>query len=233
METVKELNAQIASDALLYKLDSQINDDTIKLDNEQNVETAVKSVVPLKAYHYQSPYNRLRRAKLILFGNILSEYQKFKNNTYNKQLEMIDAIEKSCKNQTIEKAQETNIVATWTNDLFCELYNGICYRVSSNLEKDGLVANPTFAHELIEKKRPLDTVAALTSVEMYPDRYETIRKRIQLSKEVEQTTKTTSLYTCGKCFEKKCTYENLYNRSLDEGVNLKLTCVNCGHEFTA
>lgn len=236
MEEIKELNAQAASEILLNKLDAKINDDIVTLSTEPdhyNTETEVKSIVPLKAYHYHPPYNRLRRAKLILFGNVLSEYSKFNDSTYDERLKIIDAIEKSCKNQTIEKAQETNIVATWVNDLFCELYNGVCYRVSSNLEKNGLVANPTFANDMLNDKQSLNNIANLTSVEMYPDRYEIIRKRIQLSKEIEQTMKTTSLYTCGKCFEKKCTYENLYNRSLDEGVNLKLTCVNCGHEFRA
>jgi DNA-directed RNA polymerase subunit M/transcription elongation factor TFIIS len=224
----------IKSVELLTKLNQDLNYETIIMkDDTPFVEQIVHCTVPLRAYHYEHPYNRLRRAKLLLFGNILSEHTQFNSFTRSDRLSIIDAVEKSCKNHTVSKSQETNIVPTWTNDLFCELYHSICYRVSSNLEKKGLVSNPTFCANLLDKKINIDIVAELTSVSMYPEKYVKIKKRIQLSKEVEQTTKTTSMYTCGRCKEKRCTMKNLYNRSLDEGVNLKLTCINCGHEFTA
>ena len=40
-------------------------------------------------------------------------------------------------------------------------------------------------------------------------------------------------HKCSKCKENKCTIVPRFNRSLDEGVNLTVTCMNCSFEWNA
>lgn len=40
---------------------------------------------------------------------------------------------------------------------------------------------------------------------------------------------TSTLYTCGKCKNNKCSYFQLQTRSLDEGITNYITCNTCGN----
>lgn len=188
---------------------------------------------PLSAAHYKKPYNALRRDKLMMFSALLSEHDDFVQLPLRQKLLIITELEKGCKNCSVDKARERNIMTTWKNDLFCDVYHTYCYLVSANVEKYGFVGNPHLVKNILNHHFDARQVAYISSVDMYPTKHTHTTTQIALRKLVEQNIKTTSLYVCSKCREKKCTIENLYNRSLDEGVNLRLTCVNCNHEFNA
>lgn len=189
--------------------------------------------VPLTPEFYVKPYNQLRRAKLITFGTCLNEYEAFVVLPYKEKISLIKQIERSCFNYTIDKSHENNIMTSWEVDLFRDLYHSICYKISSNLERYGLVCNPALSNQILRGDISIENLPKLTSQEMFPQKYVEIMKRFNACKTVEQTTKTSTMYRCGKCKTNKCTIENVYNRSLDEGVSLRVTCTNCGHSWGA
>jgi len=192
---------------------------------------SINHIIPLDVYFYKKPYNYTRRAKLILFCSLLTEYEDFVLMSYPLQMDLIKKLERSCYNCTIEDANANNIIAAWENDNFCNIYHSTCYKISSNLEIGGMVSNPNIAIKLLNDKISAAELPKMTSPELFPQKYVKIQSRIELSKSVSQTVNVTSKYTCRKCKESKCTEENLYNRSLDEGVNVRITCDNCGHKW--
>jgi len=216
------------------------NDDKSNSDKSNDVESSddktdslVNQLIPLHSKLYREPYNVIRRAKVILFGYVLNKYDDFKKISYGDQTKLLIKIERSCFNYCIESANDNNVIPSWDIDLFKDIYTSICYKVSTNLDPDGLIKNKQLALDLLNDKISIKRLPKLTSLEMFPQKYVNIIERLEASKNIKNTIKTTSMYICKKCKENKCTIENLYNRSLDEGVNLKITCVNCGYEFNA
>lgn len=187
--------------------------------------------IPLPADCYHEPYNQLRRAKLIVFGACLNAYDTFKLLTYAEKVNLIKLIERACYNHTIEKASDENIITSWSNELFCTLYVSMCYKVSANLEKGGLVNNTHLAEQVLSGNISIEHLPKLAANDLYPHKYTDIMQRLEASKNVKTDLRTSAMYKCRKCKANKCTIENLYNRSLDEGVNLSIQCTVCGFSW--
>lgn len=186
---------------------------------------------PLAAEFYLSPYNSTRRAKLLLFSYCLSQYDEFRRMPFIEKTKHLKSLERSCYNYTIDKAYNDNIPTSWDVNNFCDLYHSTCYKISSNLEKKGIVDNPNFAKLLLSGNLSIEQLPKLSSIEMYPTKYIEILQRIMISKSASQTIKTSAMYKCRRCKENQCMIENRYNRSLDEAINLTITCMNCGYEW--
>ena len=183
----------------------------------------------------KGPYELdIRRAKLILFRSILREYEEFTKWDSDTLWEYVRRMEVACHNSTVHKAYDENVICSYDDELFCSLYHSICYRVSSNLDKHGLVQNKTLISRLLNGDITIKNLPMMSSVELYPEIHEDIIARVEASKHVKVTHKISALYKCPRCKKQECRVsDNLYNRSLDEGVNLVITCLHCGHEFSA
>ena len=182
---------------------------------------------------YEYPYNNLRRCKIMLFGDVLWNFELFHTMQYKTQIKFLKKIEKSCFNYSVDRADEENIIASWDNDLFSSIYDSSCYKISANIEPNCLVDNKEFAEKILNGSISIKTLPKLNSHDIFPKKYSSILSRIESSKNIKMTIKTTTMYKCGKCYKNQCTVKNLYNRSTDEGVNLRVTCVNCGFSFNA
>lgn len=202
-------------------------------ENDETTETTVTHIYPLHDMFYQPPYTRLRRAKLIMFGSSLRPYIKFKSMSDNERFEFLKNLERSCYNYTIDMAHSENVVSRWEDRNFCDIYHSVCYKLSVNLEPTGLVSNPTLAKNLLSNVINVATLPKMSSVDMFPQKYTKILRRIEASKNASQSVKTSTMYKCGRCYESRCTIENVQNRSLDETTGLRITCINCGNQFSA
>lgn len=196
-------------------------------------KTEITNSVPLQMWAYQIPYNKMRRAKLILFGASLNHYDEFGKMPYDNKTKLLKKLERACYNYTIERCNEENVISSWDIPLFCDIYHSICYKISANLDPTSVVNSTTLAKSLLRGELDIANIPKLTSIEMCPNKYVKILERIELSKKVKQTIKYSTMYVCKKCKGNQCTIENRYNRSLDEGVNLVVICQICGHEFGA
>lgn len=176
----------------------------------------------------------IRRAKLILFRYVLLTHDEFTHWDDADLWDYVRKLEVACHNATIKKAYDENIICSYDDELFCSLYHSICYRVSSNLDRNSLVNNKTLIKKILNKEITISELPLLSSVELYPEIHQDIIDKVEASKHVKINYKISALYKCPKCKKQECRVsDNLYNRSLDEGVNLIITCLHCGHEFSA
>lgn len=191
--------------------------------------------VPLSAKYHSGQYTDLRRCKMILFGHCLLKYAEFTKMPYMKQSELVIELERCC-------FEHANIVALGEGiapigELFDDIYGLICYRISSNLDPTHSIYDTNVAvkkkigQRLLDGEITISEFVNMTSTEMLPEKYEEMKARIEISKTVTETKKSSSLYRCRVCKENKCSMENLYNRSFDEGTNLRITCLNCGFQW--
>ncbi len=188
---------------------------------------------PLPVVYYKKPYNTCRRAKFILFSSVFKQHGKFMELSILERFKLIESIERACFNYTIDKAKENNIPTKWDNEDFQYIYIVISSKIASNIDQTNAVKNTYLPDAILNGTVDINKLPRMTSQEMYPEKYKTVLSKLELSKNVARTVRTTAMYTCRRCKKSECTYENLYNRSLDEGVNLIITCMSCGLEFKA
>lgn len=220
-----------------FKINYEEEEQNKFIDNpeEQKIELEdpAKILVPLNEVYYNKNSHQIRRNKAILFGNLLMQYEIFQKWDYATKTAFITKLERSIYNMVIDKAKEENIITSWEINDFVMLYNTLCYKISSNIEKGGMVNNPHLAIKLLQNEIKLKDLPRMPSAELYPEKYNDINKRIEMSKNVQQTVKYSSLYICRKCKGGKTKYEILQNRSADEGNNYTVTCLTCRYQFHA
>lgn len=188
---------------------------------------------PLPLILFQKPYNRHRRAKFILFSSVFNQHPDFTRKSLIDKFELLMKIERACYNYTFYKAQELNTPTKWENEEFINIYTIVCAKIGSNIDQTNSVQNTYLANAIMSGTINIQNLPKMTSQELFPDKYRVVLQQLELSKNVSRTVRTTAMYTCRRCRKSECTYENLYNRSLDEGVNLIITCVSCGLEWKA
>jgi DNA-directed RNA polymerase subunit M/transcription elongation factor TFIIS len=140
-------------------------------------------------------------------------------------------LERGCLNRAIEKAKSYNIRGIWTDHKFIDLYHSICYKVACNLDSTSVVESNYILQKILKKEVNIKDVANMTSKELCPKKYEQLDERLSKRTNLEIKVKYSELYRCRKCKQNKTTTERRYNRSLDEGVNLTIHCVYCGHSW--
>jgi DNA-directed RNA polymerase subunit M/transcription elongation factor TFIIS len=183
--------------------------------------------------NYNNNYNDIRRLKLIILSDILGKYEFFNNMKYSDQTLMIQIIENSCLNEAIRKATEYNIHCIWSNDIFVNGYHSICYNIFTNLDIDSTVKSYSLMNMIKDNTINLNEIAKMTSIELCPEKYTIINEKINQRNNAERKLKYSELYHCRKCKKNQCTLEKRFNRSLDEGVNLTVNCLFCGHSWNA
>jgi DNA-directed RNA polymerase subunit M/transcription elongation factor TFIIS len=188
---------------------------------------------PLPIKYYKKPYNTTRRSKLILFSSVLKQHMIFIDLALDKRFELIESIERACMNYTIDKSKELNVPSKWENEEFVFIYDTLCAKIAANIDQTNSVRNTYLTQKIISGEIDIPSLPKMSSQDLFPEKNKNVLRKLQESKNVERTIRTTAMYTCRRCKKSECTLENLYNRSLDEGVNLMVTCINCGLEWKA
>lgn len=212
---------------------SESKQSEVRPPESKPLESSQLSPSPLDIRYYNPPYNHYRRAKLMLFSDNFNEHPAYCQLSYAAKWSIIEKIEKACNRVAIGKANEENIPTRWSDESFRDIYHTLCAKISSNISQRGSVKNPYLAKAILNGTINIPDLPKLSSQDLYPAKYVEIIRRIEASKNVTSTKKTSSMYRCRRCHKNECTIENRYNRSLDEGVNLTITCVACGNEWNA
>lgn len=174
----------------------------------------------------------VRRVKWQAFAYFFNGWAKFSDLPMATKQTIITDIEQSFYMHTCSLAQERNIPQDWENENFIELYHGLCAEVLSNIDING-VANAALVMNIIDNTINIEQLPKLSASELYPSKYADILSRIEQAKNVNTTIRTSKMYTCRRCKRSECKIENRYNRSLDEGTNLSITCMACGNQWNA
>jgi DNA-directed RNA polymerase subunit M/transcription elongation factor TFIIS len=158
---------------------------------------------------------------------------EYLDKSYLNKDKIIKKLERGCVNRAIIKSKSYNIRCVWSNKRFVDLYNSICYKVASNIDPESEVHSNYIKTKILMNDINLDKVADMTSKELCPKKYEKINKQMDQRINLQRKIKYSELFHCRKCKRNQCTTERRYNRSLDEGTNLTVKCMFCGHEWNA
>jgi len=148
-------------------------------------------------------------------------------------LYVAECMERSCLNRAIAKSRDYNIRAIWENLKFQDLYHDICYKIAVNVDPRSIINSLHLKTQIINQTVSLKDIANLFGKQLCPEKYEKLDKKINQRVNQEVKVRYSTLYRCFRCKNNKCTSERVYNRSLDEGVNLRIRCTVCYNEWGA
>jgi len=207
-----------------------MTDNEIIDTNNANNSIDINHKFPLNAEFYKHPYNEIRILKLLLLSDVLSNNEKFENLDIKDKNLIIKKIENSCYKYTIFQSKKNNIILSWDEILFEDLYHMTCYKIISNLNEE-FILDSNFSNKIFDRKIDLDNIAFLSSREIFPEKYIKIDQNIEKRKNVKQTINTSRMYKCGRCGKNETVLESLQMRSLDEGNSIFAICVDCGKKW--
>jgi DNA-directed RNA polymerase subunit M/transcription elongation factor TFIIS len=200
------------------------------IDSDNNHFYAHRIV--LSRNYYNPTYNNIRRARVIVIGCCLRNYDPFRDLPIKKQEEHIRRIERSCYNYTCVSADKKNVPRNWQNTNFIILYNIISYRVQKNLiccEDDP--GSDYLVKKIIDGSIDVYSIGKMKSRELRPSKTREIYDDIEKRKQQKVVKKYSTQHECFKCHGRKTTEVELQLRSLDEGSTLIITCEmdNCNN----
>lgn len=194
---------------------------------------AVDHTPPLDIAFYESKkYNITRLQKLRMFSEYFNNHIEFSKLDISVKNYIISRVERTCFNLTIKKARNSNIPSSWDYEEFEALYHIVCGKplgyIDSSVDSDKA---DSIVNIVLNDPEKAKWLASINHREIYPEQYEELERRQNADDQI--TKKFCTLYQCPKCKKSLCTLKNLYNRSLDEGVNLICICSWCSTEWTA
>jgi len=183
----------------------------------------------------ESKYKKLYTNKILDSLNIGDELTQNINNYLYKKLytkeHIVKNLERGCLNRAINKSRIHNIRCVWSEPKFVDLYHNICYKLASNIDTNSCINSDYIKNKILNNEVDLQNVANMQSKELCPKKYEKIDKKINDRNNLERKIKFSELYRCRKCKRNQCTTERRYARSADEGTDLTIHCLFCGHSW--
>jgi DNA-directed RNA polymerase subunit M/transcription elongation factor TFIIS len=142
-------------------------------------------------------------------------------------------IEQSIYSYCIDQSTKYNIIKKWTNDEFYDIYNNKYRELYINLNPKSYVKNDYLISEIKKKDFDLKSIAFMTPDKLFPSRGEKIRTELQERETIlhQYKPKTTDVFKCGKCHERKCTTVDVNTRAADEPAITYVTCTVCGNNW--
>lgn len=161
---------------------------------------------------------------------VLLADKRFKKMEYEKLEKIVQDIEVGCNNTAIRKSHNIHPI-NWSNIEFRAIYGAIFYKMIENLNKDSSIKNSYIIDKLYDSPEIAGDLGNMTSFQLCPEKSSQIieERNTRLNETIEH--KTTTRYPCPSCKSKKAQYQNVQLRSLDEGYNLSLTCIECGYKW--
>lgn len=140
-----------------------------------------------------------------------------------------EIIEKSIFNYTIREAKEKNVDRQWSCDRFKWLYKKNYCKVISNIHSN---KNAKYVLDKIKYHyfKP-DEIVSMNHTYLYPEIWEELilknKKKMDALTNNSELENMSSLFTCGRCKQNKCTYFQMQTRSADEPMTTFVTCLVC------
>ena len=141
-----------------------------------------------------------------------------------------EIIEKSIFNFTIREAKNKNVDRQWSCEKFNWLYKKNYCKVISNIRSN---KNAKYVMDKIKYGyfKP-EEIVSMNHTFLYPELWEELvlknkKKMDALSKSDNDLDNISSIFTCGKCKQNKCTYFQMQTRSADEPMTTFVTCLVC------
>lgn len=140
-------------------------------------------------------------------------------------------IERGIYNVSMQQATQFNILPKWSNPRFMDIYTQRMVSVITNLDTTSYVNNHTLLPRLLRNEMQPHEIAFMSPSELFPERWEGVKERLQHSETDFVPTEFVTLYKCPKCGVRKTTVHELQTRSADEPMTLFITCFNCKNKW--
>lgn len=152
--------------------------------------------------------------------NAIEEIMKLVNNVY---------IAHEIENGLFEFALVSVATDKSCQDKFVvSIYQDKLYDICVNLDiNDPYVENTTFLPTIMDPSFDVYYVAFFSPDQMHPKRWAPCALKKQIKDEAMNNFRTTDLYKCKKCKERKFKITELQLRSADEPMSTICTCMNC------
>jgi hypothetical protein len=198
----------------------------------------IDEITEEKVTNFINTYNnepRIVYAKL--FYRYLKEYSTYQAEkliTKSRMAKIAIQLEIGCYTETINRAKssEMPIRCTWHVPEFYNLYCERCGTIATLLNPRSSVQIHLIDNIINGIVDPL-LIGTKNEDELNSKTLEKEKQIIakRLNQKVEM--KTSSIYQCPRCKEKKCTYHVVQRRALDEAPDTICTCSVCGFTFKA
>ncbi len=197
--------------------------------------------IPIELYQ-NVEYNKIRRNNLILIAQIIESYienlniEKIKDLSqvfnYEYIFNSIIKLEKSIYEKIKNKKNKYKYM--WDGN-FIFLYTSYSAKITKNIDTKHDNNVDTYLIDLILSGNiNIDKIIDLNSYKLSPNKTKDLIKKIkeQISiKDQEIYKKTSSLYKCRSCGDKKVILSEFQGRSLDEASTLSITCTICNNNW--
>lgn len=159
---------------------------------------------------------------------LFNEYNKKSNHD-----DLVNAIEKECYNECIQYATDNGIIKKWENQPFLNLYVQKSRILFNNIDKKSHVKNNFLLDKVISNQITPEMLVKMNYQEINPEYWNPIIERMNKleNKKLEPIKNYTTMYKCGHCKERKCTYTEAQTRSADEPMTTFVTCLVCKHRW--
>jgi len=152
-------------------------------------------------------------------------------------LETARDIELGCYNAAVRTSKESEDPPRrqWDSLAFVDIYGTRCGTINGLLDPDSSSCRAygaTLVRRLYEGAVSPAELGDMTAKELCPDA--TAVERAEIARRVVQKVqmKESSLFRCPHCGERRCTYQEVQRRSLDEAPDYLCRCINCNRRFT-
>ena len=174
----------------------------------------------MSLYSNENDENRMKM--VIKFDQLVKDINISKN------------IEKSIYNYVIEVSKNRDIVRSWKNKVFYNLYINKCLSIYINLNKGSYIKNDYLFDRVKSNKIDAKNIAKLSVYDIFPDNWKDLMDKKSKMDELKYKLKPeamTDQFKCRKCFSRSCSYYEVQTRSADEPMTQFITCLQCKNRW--
>ena len=146
-------------------------------------------------------------------------------------------LEKSIYNWSINYAEKKNVIKSWSDKRFMNIYVSKLKTILCYLKKDSYIYKNEYTNILLDKiltnEVNISDVVFMKPHNIIPEKWEeSIQKLSKISENsVNKQIAKTDQFKCSKCKKRECSYYELQVRSADESTTIFVTCLNCSHRW--
>ena len=139
-------------------------------------------------------------------------------------------IEKSIYNHTIKISKNKNIMRSWFNIIFKNIYLSKVRSIYSNIDKNCYIQNKNFLDRIKNNDIDIKNIANMSIYDIFPENWKEIlesnSKKDKLKYELKPEAMTDA-FKCRKCGSRSTSYYEVQTRSADEPMTQFITCLDC------
>lgn len=185
----------------------------------------------IKYYDFVSQYSNDIKYELIKYAekNVNRKRSIEKLSKYVKYINIANDIEKGIFEHSLIIVTVDNLDYGYFESVYDEKLYDICINLDKNNKR---ISNKTLLGLVLTRQINPQVVAFLTPADLNPIRWKDVVDKMRLKHNTLSTMRTTDLYKCKKCGERKFKVSEMQTRCADEPSTKFYVCLVCCFTFT-